>query len=208
MRYQASTTNARPSYRFPASTAAVTAFGLPEGSTAGMYVPMARSPFAFATLVATRSMSPRAFMRWKSVTFAPVRRETSSTSGSRIAKSFVCGIGVAPSASLGSFTSTVDLSSWLTAVHVTASAVAWTPPPRTSASFATRRAEPTARDTSACVVSQTRRRSRTVRSTPPRASASTSSSTWAPMRQRAATRMPANATASATAGTMETTRMR
>ena len=69
-----------------------------------MYVPMARFPSAPMTFVATRSMSPASFMRWKMVKAHPTWPEISSTSGVEVAGSSLCPSQSPPMSSFGRVT--------------------------------------------------------------------------------------------------------
>ena len=82
---------------------------------------MARPPLPSGTVVATRIMSPRSFMRWKSVASAPTSSRTRSTSTLGLAASAFWPVQAPPRSSLGRTTSVTLRSSWFTAGQRTVS---------------------------------------------------------------------------------------
>ena len=103
-----------------------------------MYVPMARFLSAPMTFVATRSMSPASFMRWKMVVVSPTAALTASTTGT-VACAEGCGRrGVPPIIGAGSATGVMAPVVWFLACQDRLPALSRKPPAAASFSCATR----------------------------------------------------------------------
>jgi len=98
---------------------------------------MARLPSLPMTLVATRSMSPASFIRWKMVAREPVMPSISSTIADLTLGSAFAASAAPPMRAPGRVTGAEVRETWSIAVHDTAGPVNDTPPPRFTVSRAT-----------------------------------------------------------------------